>query len=147
MPANLENAKHLTQRAFPRSHVAQPKCDGEDVKRPLREGQRHGIGYHQIPQTLALCDLQHGLTEIRANNEALRAGLPQSQSQISAARGEIQDPGRIPTAHPMRDAPAPQEIQAAAQQMISEIITVRYGSEHNLNGGAFFVSNHRAGTP
>ena len=82
-----KNAIHLQDRRLPIRHVAKTESDRQHIKRSIGKWQRQAIRLDQPFDSLEPCLLQHRQTKISSGDSRSRAGLFNSQSQVSTASG------------------------------------------------------------
>ncbi len=142
MAAGPDDAEHFAKGIRPRSHVAQTESDREDIKRPVSKGQSQAVSHHEVSPPFFAGNLEHGLTEIGPDNQAIRAGDLEAQGQIPAARGQVENAPWIPGLDQAGGTSAPKKIQATAEQMVGKIVAPRNGGEHGAYPLAFIVRYH-----
>ena len=69
MSAGAQHAPHFREAAGPGFHVAQAEGDGERVEDGVGEREAQAVGDDERIETLAFCDEQHRMAEIRAHEK------------------------------------------------------------------------------
>ena len=102
MPIRPKHARHFSKRSCPVLQIAQPKRDGDAVKRSIVKWQIHCVGKHHLVHAFSLRKVQHFVQEIDTDDVRVRQFLLQSERQISGAGSEIRDLVWVPTSDDFR---------------------------------------------
>lgn len=125
MAAWSEHPGHLGDCLRPRCHIAQAKSDSHHIEHPVTEGQPRAVGIHEPVEAFLLRLEHHRLAEVRTGQLGIPTGIAYGESEITTSRGQIQHPARAPSADDGCGARPPQEIHAATQCVICEVVAAR----------------------
>src|SRR5215207_8622697 len=147
MSPKAEDSAHFGKRLLPRFHVSQPESHGHHVELPRSERQVQGIGLNEVAHPLLSRHLQHGQTEIRANDGRARAGLPERPGEITAACRKIEDFDRFPPLNDLCGPPTPKKIEPPAEQVVGDVIALRNRRKQPLDRQSLARRGRRTGVP
>ena len=143
--AGIQDAVHFGEGGGVRLHVAQAEGDGERVESGVGKGQAETVGGDELGKTLALGDAEHGVAEIRTNEQCAGTGGTDGQCEVAAAGRKIENVRGLPAFHDLRGAFSPKKIEAAAEEMIREVVASCDGGKHGAHAGALAVEGDRHG--
>jgi hypothetical protein len=63
----------------------------------------------------------------------MRAGALDGEGEVAAAGGQIQKRGGAPCGNESGGAAAPEEVEAAREKMVGEVVAARDGREEGMN--------------
>jgi len=144
MAAGSQDAGHFAQGAGPGFHVAQAEGDGDGVEGGIGEGEMEGVGEDGIAEAFCAGAVEHGLAEIGTGDLRGRGGALDGQGEVAAAGGQIKKGGGMPLRDDGGGAGAPEEVEAAGEEMIGEIVSSRDGREEIVDEFGLLLLQMRA---
>ena len=133
MAGGGEDTGHFAQGGGPGFHVAEAECDGDGLEGGVGEGEMEGVGEDGAMKAFLAGTREHGLAEIGAGDDGARGGALDGEGEIAAAGGEIEEGGGLPGADQGGGACAPEEVEAAGEEMVCEVVPSRDGREEGVD--------------
>jgi len=103
-----------------------------------------GVGEDSAAEAFFAGALKHGLAEIRAGDLGPCGGALNGQGEVAAASGQIEKGGGIPLGDDGGGAGAPEEVKAAGEEMIGEVVSSRDGREEGVDEFGLLLLQMRA---
>ena len=103
-----------------------------------------GVGEDGFEQAFGAGAVQHGLAEIGAGDLGGGRGALDGESEVAAAGGRVQEGPGFPGGDYGGGAGAPEEIEAAGEEMVCEIVSSRDGREEIVDEFGLLLLQMRA---
>lgn len=127
--ARTDHASHLVEGDVVISHVSQSERDGEGVEGRISEREAGAVSGNQVGDTFFLGFAEHGFAEVRGDDLGVWKFAIEHECQIAAAGCEIENDVWTPRFDDVCRLGAPQEIGAAAECVVRQIVARRDGGE------------------
>ena len=92
-----------------------------------------GVGHHGTAESLGARALEHGLAEIGTGDLGGGAGALDGEGEVAAAGGEVKQGGGMPGGDERGGAATPEEIEAAREKVVGEVVPSGDGREEGVD--------------
>lgn len=142
----LENAIGFGQSILRPGHVPDAKADRVRVKRIGIKRQRHGITNHPVKAVGQLFCFspfapfnQHWFCQIQNRCVTVTCAFKESERDITGSSGHVQQSLARARREPIHHCVFPQPMDAAAHDVVHDVIARSHGGKHALNPARFFM--------
>jgi hypothetical protein len=133
--AGAQDAAHFAQAGEAVDEIAQAPRDGDGVEGGGGQGEPDAVADEEIAGMFGRGALEHGEAEVGAERGfGVGAMALEGEQDVAAASGKIEDARGFLRGDGADKAPAPVEIESAAEDVVHEVVAGGDASEHGADG-------------